>query len=49
MKLIKPRNINIEETVPGRSAKITFEPLERGHGTTIGNGLRRMLLSSLPG
>lgn len=49
MELIKPRSINVEEVVPGRSAKIVFEPLERGYGTTIGNSLRRMLLSSLPG
>jgi len=49
MNLIKPRSINVEEIVPGRSAKIVFEPLERGYGTTIGNSLRRMLLSSLPG
>ncbi len=49
MELINPRSISIEEMVSGRSAKIVFEPLERGFGTTIGNGLRRMLLSSLPG
>jgi len=49
MQLINPRNITIEEKVAGRSAKIEFEPLERGYGTTIGNSLRRMLLSSLPG
>lgn len=49
MDLIKPRSITVEETVPGRAAKITFEPLERGYGTTFGNSLRRMLLSSLPG
>ena len=49
MALIKPRSISLEEIVAGRSAKIVFEPLERGYGTTIGNSLRRMLLSSLPG
>ncbi len=49
MQLIKPRSITVEEIVPGRLAKIVFEPLERGYGTTIGNSLRRMLLSSLPG
>jgi len=49
MQLINPRNISVEEKVAGRSAKIVFEPLERGYGTTIGNSLRRMLLSSLPG
>ncbi len=49
LKLIRPRSVQVEEVVPGRLAKITFEPLERGYGTTIGNGLRRMLLSSIPG
>jgi len=49
MKLIKPRKVSVEEVVSGRVAKITFEPLERGFGTTFGNSLRRMLLSSLQG
>jgi len=49
MKLIKPRKVTVEESIPGRTAKITFEPLERGYGTTFGNSLRRMLLSSLEG
>jgi len=49
MKLIKPRKVTVEDIVPGRTAKITFEPLERGYGTTFGNSLRRMLLSSLSG
>jgi len=49
MKLIKPRKVSVEEVVSGRIAKITFEPLERGYGTTFGNSLRRMLLSSLSG
>ena len=49
LKLIRPRDVQVEEIVPGRLAKIVFEPLERGYGTTIGNGLRRMLLSSIPG
>jgi len=49
MKLIKPRKVTVEEIVPGRTAKIAFEPLERGFGTTFGNSLRRMLLSSLTG
>jgi len=49
MELISPRSISVEELVEGRSAKIEFEPLERGYGTTLGNGLRRMLLSSLVG
>jgi len=49
MQLINPRTISVEEKIAGRSAKIVVEPLERGYGTTIGNSLRRMLLSSLPG
>lgn len=49
MDLIKPRSVVIEENVPGRSAKIVFEPLERGYGTTFGNSLRRILLSSMQG
>jgi len=49
MELIKPRSISLKEIVPGRSSEIVFEPLERGYGTTLGNSLRRMLLSSLPG
>ncbi len=49
MDLIKPRSIDIEEIIPGRFSKITFEPLERGYGTSLGNALRRMLLSSMVG
>ena len=49
MKLIKPRKVSVEDIVQGRISKITFEPLERGYGTTFGNSLRRMLLSSLAG
>ncbi|MDQ6961162.1 MAG: DNA-directed RNA polymerase subunit alpha [Mariprofundaceae bacterium] len=49
MELIKPREVRVEEIVPGRSAKIIFEPLERGYGTSLGNSIRRMLLSSLSG
>ncbi len=46
--LIKPRRLEFEESVP-RYGKFVAEPLERGYGTTIGNSLRRILLSSLPG
>ncbi|MDX8388905.1 MAG: DNA-directed RNA polymerase subunit alpha [Mariprofundaceae bacterium] len=49
MDLIKPHKVSLSEIVPGRTAKIVFEPLERGFGTTLGNSLRRMLLSSLEG
>ncbi len=46
--LIKPRRLEAEE-VTERYGKFVAGPLERGYGTTIGNGLRRILLSSLPG
>ncbi|PIV29923.1 MAG: DNA-directed RNA polymerase subunit alpha [Zetaproteobacteria bacterium CG02_land_8_20_14_3_00_50_9] len=49
MDLIKPRSVVVEDIVAGRSAKIIFEPLERGYGTTFGNSLRRVLLSSMQG
>jgi DNA-directed RNA polymerase subunit alpha len=45
---LKPRLVNIQ-TLSERRAKITLEPLERGFGHTLGNALRRILLSSLPG
>jgi DNA-directed RNA polymerase subunit alpha len=38
-----------EETLTERYGKITVEPLERGYGITIGNALRRVLISSLEG
>lgn len=48
MEIEKPR-VLCDENVDGSYAKLTVEPLERGFGITIGNALRRMLLSSLPG
>jgi len=45
---LKPRNVNVETLSPTH-AKITLEPLERGFGYTLGNALRRILLSSMPG
>ena len=48
--LIKPRRMEIEqETVSNTYGKFVAEPLERGFGTTLGNSLRRILLSSLQG
>jgi len=44
----KPR-IEISEVKDGMYGKFVVEPLERGFGTTLGNSLRRILLSSLPG
>lgn len=47
---IEKPNINIDNlTDDGRFGKFVIEPLERGYGTTLGNSLRRVLLSSLPG
>ncbi|MEZ5446265.1 MAG: DNA-directed RNA polymerase subunit alpha [Gammaproteobacteria bacterium] len=46
--LLKPRLVHVEP-VNQRCAKITLEPLDRGFGHTLGNALRRVLLSSLPG
>ncbi|HIU35768.1 MAG TPA: DNA-directed RNA polymerase subunit alpha [Candidatus Fimenecus excrementigallinarum] len=45
----KPSVDVVELTEDGTYGKFTMEPLERGYGTTIGNSLRRVLLSSLPG
>jgi DNA-directed RNA polymerase subunit alpha len=49
-ELIKPSSLEVKSGVdPLRQATIVAEPLERGFGMTIGNGLRRVLLSSLQG
>lgn len=47
-EFLTPNTINVD-TVDGTTAKVTLEPLERGFGHTLGNALRRILLSSLPG
>ena len=48
--LIKPNKLNIEAGVDtSRVATVEAEPLERGFGLTLGNALRRVLLSSLQG
>ncbi|NIP15557.1 MAG: DNA-directed RNA polymerase subunit alpha [Pseudomonadales bacterium] len=47
-EFLTPRHIDIEASSPTR-AKVTLEPLERGFGHTLGNTLRRILLSSMPG
>lgn len=46
--IIKPRRVESED-LTDRYGKFVAAPLERGYGTTIGNSLRRILLSSLPG
>ena len=48
MEIEKPK-ITCEETDDGKYAKFVVEPLERGYGLTLGNALRRTLLSALPG
>ena len=48
IEIQKPR-IDCVDVVDGREMKFVVEPLERGFGTTIGNALRRILLSALPG
>jgi DNA-directed RNA polymerase subunit alpha len=45
----KPRIQCVETNEDGTYGKFVVEPLERGYGITLGNALRRMLLSSLPG
>lgn len=45
----KPRIELVEESEDNTYGKIVLEPLERGYGTTLGNSMRRVLLSSLPG
>ncbi|MGB0936200.1 MAG: DNA-directed RNA polymerase subunit alpha [Colwellia sp.] len=47
-EFLRPSLVGIE-TVSNRRAKVTLEPLERGFGHTLGNALRRILLSSMPG
>ncbi|GGA90194.1 DNA-directed RNA polymerase subunit alpha [Neiella sp. HB171785] len=47
-EFLKPRLVDIEQVSTTR-AKVTLEPLERGFGHTLGNALRRILLSSMPG
>jgi len=48
MELLKPRIVDVKY-INETTAKITLEPLSRGFGYTLGNALRRVLLSSLPG
>ncbi len=47
-KMLRPKGLIVDEISP-RRARITLEPLERGFGHTLGNALRRILLSSIPG
>jgi len=47
-ELLKPRSVEVNSISP-RQARITLEPFERGYGYTLGNALRRILLSSMQG
>jgi DNA-directed RNA polymerase subunit alpha len=47
-EFLKPRSILVQETGPCR-ARVALKPLPRGFGHTLGNALRRILLSSMPG
>ncbi len=44
-----PKKFTVEEIVKGKKSKITIEPCFPGYGNTLGNTLRRVILSSLPG
>ncbi len=45
---LKPRTVRVQSE-GGNNAKVIIEPFERGFGHTLGNALRRVLLSSMPG
>ena len=47
-EFLKPRVVKVAP-VNDLHAKVTIEPFERGYGHTLGNALRRILLSSMPG
>lgn len=49
IEIEKPKIETVEVNDGGTYGKFVVEPLERGYGTTLGNSLRRILLSSLPG
>ena len=46
---IETPKITLENDSDSRKGKFIVEPLERGYGITLGNALRRVLLSALPG
>ncbi len=49
LEMEKPRTECVKKDVDANYGKFVIEPLERGYGITLGNSLRRVLLSSLPG
>ncbi|MCV2525797.1 MAG: DNA-directed RNA polymerase subunit alpha, partial [Candidatus Lightella neohaematopini] len=48
IKLLKPRLVSVKQ-INITHSQVVLEPLERGFGYTLGNALRRILLSSIPG
>ena len=49
IEIEKPNIVSEDLSEDGKHGIFVVEPLERGYGTTLGNSLRRVLLSSLPG
>ena len=49
IEMVKPGLDRVDDKTDPTYAKFEVQPLERGYGTTLGNALRRVLLSSLPG
>jgi DNA-directed RNA polymerase subunit alpha len=47
-EFLKPRVVKVQP-LTARHARVVIEPFERGFGHTLGNALRRVLLSSMPG
>ncbi|MEO0580072.1 MAG: DNA-directed RNA polymerase subunit alpha, partial [Pseudomonadota bacterium] len=47
-EFLKPRVVKVNP-IDDQRARVTIEPFERGFGHTLGNALRRILLSSMPG
>ena len=49
LEIEKPRIETLELSSDGKYGKFVMEPLERGYATTLGNSMRRVLLSTRPG
>nr|MBQ5811822.1 DNA-directed RNA polymerase subunit alpha [Clostridia bacterium] len=49
IEIERPNIATVEISEDGKHGTFVIEPLERGYGITLGNSLRRVLLSSLPG
>ena len=48
VEFLRPRTVEVKK-IDNRRSKVTIEPLEQGFGHTLGNALRRIMLSSMPG